>query len=134
MPRHRKDRLWMELDAFNRKPFVAYAHYLLVIARLGGNFEALRQTLPFRDERMVSRSLEGASDSSENSFSVMPDGTGLAMAQFPGSNYPTTERVNNSLVSQADTQCRDFSTYFTKDSRARPKVSRVAGAARTWRD
>ncbi len=121
----------MELDAFDRKLFVADAHYLIVIDRQSSNFEAFRQTLPFRDKRMVSRSLEGASDSTENPFSVVPDGASLAMAQFPGSNYLATERVNNPLVSQANAQGRGLAAHFTKDGCTRPKVSRVAGVART---
>src|SRR2546425_624654 len=130
MPRHCKDRLWMELDAFNRKLSVADAHYLIVIDRLSSNIEAFRQTPTFRYKRMVSRSLERVFDSTENPFSVVPDGTGLAVTRFPGSNYLAAERVNNPLVSQAYAQCWGLAAHFTEDSCARPKVSRVAGAAR----
>src|SRR5712692_3852980 len=134
MPRCRKDRLWMELDTFNGKLFVADAHYLIVIDRLGGHFEAFRQALSFHDKRMISRSLEGAPYSTENAFSIVSDWASFAVAESPRSNDLATERVNNPLMSEANTQCRGFVAHFSEDSRARPEVSRVAGGPRAWGD
>ncbi len=92
----------MELDAFNRKFSMSNSHYLIVIDRLGGHFEAFRQALSFRNQRMVSRSLKRALDSMENPLSIVSDRAGLAVAQSPSSNYLAAERVNNPLVSKAD--------------------------------
>ena len=91
----------MELDAFNKEVFVADAHYLIVIDRARGHFEAFRQALSFRDKRMVSRTVERTLYSTENPFSIVSNRAGLAMSEFPRSNYPATERVNNPLMSQA---------------------------------
>ena len=119
----------MELNTFNRKFSMSNTHYLIVIGRLGGHFESLWQALSFGDKRMVSRSLEGALDSSKNSFAVVSDLAGLAVAESPCSNYPATERVNNPLMSQADAESRGFVAHFSEDSRARPKVPGIAGSA-----
>src|SRR2546425_11145077 len=102
MPRHCKDRLWMELDAFNRKLSVADPHYLIVIDRLSSNIEAFRQTPTFPYKRMASRSLERAFDSTENPFFVVPHRTGLAVTRFPGSDHPAGGRADNSLVFPAN--------------------------------
>src|SRR5438094_9116821 len=98
MPRHRKDRLGMELDTFNRKFSMSNPHYLIVIDRARGHFEAFRQALSFRDKRMVSRSLERTLYSTENPFSIVSNWAGLAVAEFPSSNYSATKRLNNPLV------------------------------------
>jgi hypothetical protein len=45
-----KDGLWVKLNAFNRKFSMSNAHYLIVIDRLRGHFEAFRQALSFRDK------------------------------------------------------------------------------------
>jgi len=60
MPRQSKDGLRVELNAFNGELFVADAHYLIVINRLCSHFEGFREALSFRDQRMISSSLEGA--------------------------------------------------------------------------
>ena len=89
----------MELDAFNRKFSMSNPHYLVIIDRLGGHFEAFRQALSFRDKRMVSRTVERTLYSTENPFSIVSNRAGLAMSEFPRSNYPAAERVNNPLMS-----------------------------------
>ncbi len=89
----------MELDTFNRKFSMSNSHYLIVIDRLGGHFEAFRQALSFRNQRMVSRSLERALYSTEYPFSIVSDRAGLAVAESPSSDYFAAERVNNPLVS-----------------------------------
>ncbi len=89
----------MELNTFNRKLSMPDAHYLIVIDRLGGHFEALWQALSFRDKRMVSCSFERTLYSTENPFPIMSDRAGLSVAEFPSSNYFAAERVNNPLVS-----------------------------------
>ena len=134
MPLHRKDGLWVELDSFNRKLSMANAHYLIIIDRLGGHLEAFRQALFFRDKRMVSRSLEGALYSTENSFAVVSDRTRLAMTESPCSNYSAAERVNNPLMSEANPQCRGLVAHLSEDSRAHPKVPGIAGGAWARRD
>src|SRR3989475_9849797 len=126
MTRHRKDGLWMELDAFNREVFVADAHYLIVIDRARGHFEAFRQALSFRDKRMISRSLERTLYSTEDPFSIMSNWAGLAVAESLCSNYPATERVDNPLMSQADAQGRDFVAHISENGCARPEVPGIA--------
>src|SRR3989475_5873798 len=134
MTRHRKDGLWMELDAFNREVFVADAHYLIVIDRARGHFEAFRQALSFRDKRMVSRSLERTLYSTKNPLSIVSDRAGLAMTQSLRSNYSAAERVNNPLMSQAYAQCWGFVAHFSEDVRAHSEIPGIAGGAGTRRD
>src|SRR3989442_4418718 len=129
MPRHGKDRLWMELDALNRKLSMADTHYLVVIDRLGGHCEAFREALSFRDKRMISRSLERTLYSTEDPFSIMSNWAGLAVAESLCSNYPATERVDNPLMSQADAQGRDFVAHISENGCARPEVPGIAGGA-----
>ena len=124
----------MELNTFNWKFSMADAHYLIVIDRLRGHFEAFRQALSLRDKRMISGSLERTLYSTEDPFAVVSDRAGLAVAESPCSNYPPTERVNNPLMTQADAQCRGFIAHFSEDSRARPKVPGIAGGAGTGGD
>ena len=124
----------MELDAFNRKFSMSNPHYLVIIDRLGGHFEAFRQALSFRDKRMVSRSLERTLYSTENSFSIVSDRAGLAVAESPRSNYPAAERVNNPLVSEAYAQCRGFVAHLSEDGRAHSEMPGIAGGARARGD
>ncbi len=93
----------MELDSFNREISMSNAHYLIVICRLGGDFEVFRQALSFGDKRMVSRSLEWAVYSAQDSFAVVSDRAGLAVPESSRSNDSSAERVNNPLVSKTNT-------------------------------
>ncbi len=124
----------MELDAFNRKFSMSNPHYLVVIDRLGANFEAFRQALSFRDKRMVSRSLERTLYSTENPFSIVSDRAGFAMTESPRSNYSATECVNNPLMSQAYAQCRGFVAHFSEDVRAPSEIPGIAWVAWARRD
>ena len=124
----------MELDAFNWKFSMSNPHYLVVIDRLGAHFEAFRQALSFRDQRMVSRSLERTLYSTENPFSIVSDRAGLAMTESARSNYSAAERVNNPLMSQAYAQCRGFVAHLSEDGRAGPKIPGIAGGAWARRD
>src|SRR5450759_4356654 len=96
----------------------------------GGDLELRRQGF-FDDERVIAGRLEGAGNALEEAGAVVVDGGGLAVHQARGPYHTPTQRIDDTLVAEADAQDR-LAQAQAPDERVRDAGLR--GGARSRRD
>src|SRR5580765_21702 len=97
----------MELDSFHQKFLMPDPHNLSLFS-FGADLKAGRQGVPFGDERMITRRFEGIGKMLKDGLFIMLDHRGFSMHEPPGPNDVASERLNNGLMSQTDSQNRDL--------------------------
>ena len=90
----------MELDAPNRKLFVAHAHHLEFGSRLGGDFQFGRHRVAFDQQRMIARGSERIRHALEEVLPIVINLRGLAVHEPFCAHDFTAEHVTHALVTE----------------------------------
>src|SRR6185503_10238183 len=125
-----KDRLRVELHAFDRERLVAHAHDLSVIGPRA-DLEASGQARPLDRKRMIAGCLETVGQSFEYAAAVVVDRGDLAVHQLGGVNDVPAESLAYALVAQAHPQDRSLAGKALDE---RHRDARFVGRARPGRN
>src|SRR4029077_20677924 len=108
---------------------MAHAHDDAVIG-FGGDGQLAGKGFALDDERVVARGGERVGELAENVFAVVVYLAGLAVEKFRSANDFASERRADGLMTQADTENREFPGQAANQIDANSGVLRRAGARR----
>src|SRR5437667_9869244 len=119
----------MKLYSFYQVLSVPDRHNFTIIKRSCCNFET-RGNFLICDQRMVASCLKRIAHLIKKSSGIVLDNTCFSVSDFSGIDHFTTERVDYTLVSKADTKDGCLWSELNYDIRAYAKVFPVGGV--TW--